>query len=592
MAVWFGRNGVSALALAALAVGIAPGAALRFDPDGGPMLELSLSPIGTARAATRKKAARRPVAKPPVFATRQVCTTRKAKGKAVKSCKVVKLVAATPIAPPPVLVTRVVQLPAPVSMVPAVAPSAPPPPPAPPSQPPAAAFYWIDLADSLAQAIGDAPPDYGFRYDGIDNWAWLSRGGEMLIVEPGREGVVQYYFYRDETAPYLVRDAYYSYAFDGPRLVQIYDNRGRLFTGQLSWRQQGDVDTMLKRGRALFSAGWRQRSWSGDSALSWYSTFNGGTYAWDWSEGWRGGWRGDWRQGSDWRGFEAGNYGQMPPRHLDDERRRRRDSSHRYDEWRRSGARGAPPLTANPVVQNPAPASQTLPPVTKPAPAPVAPPPPSPAPQPERRPSWRGPQASDRPAPPEPGPLLNPTPLSENPVGERPRLRREDRPQPVRPALAAPAPQVNAGPPVQPVLPVLPSVAAPPPTPPPPVPLPVEPVVVAPPPVPEPVPVEVDPTPPPPPPPPSPPPAPVPEPIPAVVDPTPPPPPAPVAVELPPPPALQAPPAPAPAQPAALPAPAPVPAPESVLPPADPPPPPTAERIEHVRQAPETVQEP
>ena len=57
------------------------------------------------------------------------------------------------------------------------------------------------MADSLAEAIGDGPPDYTFRYDGIDSWAWATRGGETLIVEPGRDGVVQYYYRGRSSAP-------------------------------------------------------------------------------------------------------------------------------------------------------------------------------------------------------------------------------------------------------------------------------------------------------------------------------------------------------------------------------------------------------
>ena len=294
-----------------------------------------------AEAATKKRtAAKKPAAKKPAT-TKRVCTTAKVKGKLVKTCKTVKIVPVPP-PPPPVVVTTAVPVPAPapepqrLAAAPVPPPPAPvPAPPPPPAQPPAEAYFYIDLADSLAAAIGDAPPDYTFRYDGIDSWAWVSRAGETLIVEPGRDGIVQYYFYQGETAPYLVRDSYYAYAFDGTRLVQVYDDRGRLFTGQLSWRQRDDSRVLFDRGRALLSAAWRSRNWNGDAALSWYGAMNGGAFYYDWSRGWSGSWNGDWRRRSDWRAFEYDQFGRMPPRYLDDERRRRKDSAWRYDQWRR-----------------------------------------------------------------------------------------------------------------------------------------------------------------------------------------------------------------------------------------------------------------
>ena len=95
-----------------------------------------------------------------------------------------------------------------------------------------------------------------------------------------------------------------------------------------------------------------------------------GSSGWSYQHGWRGNWGGDWRRRSDWQSFEYDQFSQMPPRYLDDERRRRQDSTWRYDRWRRDGAQGAPPPTANPVIQNPAPVSSAE--TSPPAPAPRA----------------------------------------------------------------------------------------------------------------------------------------------------------------------------------------------------------------------------
>ncbi|MBN8501589.1 MAG: hypothetical protein J0M19_10615, partial [Sphingomonadales bacterium] len=264
------RNWSLSAGLAVLGLAIAPGIKVQLHPANGARLDLSLSLIGEAQAATRKKAIKKAAATKKVAAkTRRVCTSRKVKGKTVRTCKTVAAAAVVPPPPPPVVITAASSPSGPVLAPPAQPPvvlaPVPPTPPPPPAPPPAAAFYWIDLADGLAEAIGDAPPDFTFRHDGIDSWAWASRNGEMLIVEPGREGVVQYYFYRNETAPYLVREAGFSYGFDGTRLMQVYDHRGRLVEGDVSWRQADLADRLNRRGQALLAAAWRRRSWSGRS---------------------------------------------------------------------------------------------------------------------------------------------------------------------------------------------------------------------------------------------------------------------------------------------------------------------------------------
>jgi len=204
-------------------------------------LPASVAALGSVGAATPKKAVRKKPATKPA-ATKRVCTKVKIKGKLVTRCQTVKVAPVPVVVPPPVIAAEAQPVPAPLPVAPPVNAAPPSPPPAPIAAPviPAAAFYLIDQADSLAQALGDSPPDFTFRYDGIDCWAWVSRGGEVLIVEPGRDGVVQYYFDQGESAPYLIRDSDFAYGFDGPELVHVYDNSGRLWTAALTNRQHYD----------------------------------------------------------------------------------------------------------------------------------------------------------------------------------------------------------------------------------------------------------------------------------------------------------------------------------------------------------------
>lgn len=215
---------------------------------------------GKAEAATVRKVKKRKVvvARKPVTA-RKVCTVTKVKGRKVTRCKAVKIVSV-----PPVMVAPV-YAPAPPQPLTAVPVSSPPPvlqpPPPPPPRINPADYYWIDQADSLAQAFGNSPPDFTFSCDGIDCWAWVSRDGEILIVEPGRYGVQQYFFAPRQTSPYLVRDSYNAFAFDARDLIVIYDNQGRVMPYGADPRQRDLADALRERGRALYAASLRQRRW-------------------------------------------------------------------------------------------------------------------------------------------------------------------------------------------------------------------------------------------------------------------------------------------------------------------------------------------
>ena len=507
-----------------------------------------LAALGQADAATVKKAKRKVVVRKPVAVTK-VCTTARIKGKRVKRCAVAGPVTVA------VLPVSSLSRPNPVTPLPYV-PVPVPPPPAPIARqyaPPQLAespiaYYWIDQADSYAQAVGNSPPDFSFDCNGVQCWAWISREGEVLIVEPGRDGVLQYFFGPRQTSPYLARDSYSSFAFDGRDLVQVYDSRGRLYSGGFTSQARYDGQALQQRGRSLFAASLRQRRWDRGSATAWSYGYSSLGY----DDGWNSGWSGAWRELPEWDRYEGDRRRQHPPRHLDSEHRDRDEARRRYDDWHRRGDQGAPPLTGNPVVTPSDDAGPAAPPPPRgPRPGPP-PPPPLVQPQPQVQPPLV--------APPEPVPVPVadvPVPVpsdAEPPRRERPRreiqLEPDAPPVPMRRTRPVPqqAPEPVAEPGAGPV-------RVPPPVP--------EPVYAPPPPPPPPP--EPDYTPPPPPP------APAPEPQRQA-----PPPPEPAPVPAP---------APAPAPvpvPAAAPAPAPAiaPAPPAALPPAPAPPPPPPPKIQ------------
>ena len=403
----------------------------------------AIAGLGQADAATVRKAKRK------AAATRTVCTTTRIKGRKAIRCKPAKLAPVQPVrvtrlSPPAPPITYA----APLPMAPMQAPSpqmpiAPRLAPQPHVSP--IAYYWIDQADSYAQAIGNSPPDFSFACGGVDCWAWISRDGEVLIVEPARDGVLQYFFAPRETSPYLARDSYSSFAFDGRDLVQVYDNHGRIYTSGLSDRARYDGQALQQRGRALFSASLRQRRWDRGSATAWSAQYADYGYY----DGWNSGWGGGWRDLPDWDRYERDHRHRHPPRHLDDEHRDRDDARRRFEDWHRHGDQGAPPPTGNPVVtpsvgtgtgavppprqpRSPLPLPQPLPPLTDPPLSVTEPPaaPPSVAEQPRRpRPRRELESEPDTPAIPRRG---------YAPPGDQPVVQIQAAPQPT--PMPAPLP--------------------------------------------------------------------------------------------------------------------------------------------------------
>ena len=45
-------------------------------------------------------------------------------------------------------------------------------------------YAYADDAWSYYDALGEAPPDYGFYYDGVEPWAWQGYDDSMMFVEP------------------------------------------------------------------------------------------------------------------------------------------------------------------------------------------------------------------------------------------------------------------------------------------------------------------------------------------------------------------------------------------------------------------------
>jgi hypothetical protein len=206
---------------------------------------------------------------------------------------------------------------------------------APPMAPAAApddAYRYIDDADALLDAMGTSPPDYGFRFDGVDCWAWTMADGSTILAEPLGDDYRYYVFAPGDDYPFFVGDQTYAYGFDGGTLAAVYGDNGDLVD---------PTDDIVDGAQWLSDrAGDMKRAMQVPEPV----------YAGDWADsiGWFGGigLRLDsWRNQPGWIRYRAGP-GRFHHRDwrekLGAEGQKRRQRAEWFDQWRRGGYRGAP----------------------------------------------------------------------------------------------------------------------------------------------------------------------------------------------------------------------------------------------------------
>jgi len=144
--------------------------------------------------------------------------------------------------------------PAPAAPAPAAAalPAAPPAPVAPPA-PPAQQYSYVDQAQAMSSAFASTPPDYAVTYQGAQPWVWRGQNGAYRVVEQVPGGERYYYYKAGASAPFLVRDPQYTYAYDQGRLEVVYDAGGRPLAQALAARQADLAGRYLARAQALYA---------------------------------------------------------------------------------------------------------------------------------------------------------------------------------------------------------------------------------------------------------------------------------------------------------------------------------------------------
>ncbi|MGN7998655.1 hypothetical protein [Sphingomonas sp. 22176] len=289
-------------------------------------------------------------------------------------------------------------------------------------------YRWIDRARTLWDTLGDAPPDYSFRFDGGSPVAWELRDGYWVVTEDRSEGPRTYFFAPGNRGPFLVREADRSFGYQDDNVAAVYDGSGRLLPQDLGVRWIGEGERLYQRGRRLRNA-LLDRQWDAVDTTSWgnLNLFFVGI-----DPGWDSGWQ--YRT----RGIDVAEQQRWAA-----ERARRAAMAAAFASWRNGGFQGAPPPGLGPHWQH-RPPRPGRPPNAAPVPGAGQPAPPPGTVKPGRPWMWGGlpGQRPDRPGRPQGG--VRPTQPPPPPPGTVPTAPPPSAGTPGQPPVAG-APAAGAG---------------------------------------------------------------------------------------------------------------------------------------------------
>lgn len=191
------------------------------------------------------------------------------------------------------------------------------------------AYAFAERARYASYGYGDAPPDYGFDYDGVSPWAWQGDNGYTTVVEPLADGDRYYYYAPGQDTPYYVRDPDYAYGYQGGVLVVVYDRRGHPLPPTDAQRWWDNGGRYFRRGQDLWQASrgqhhavnrghWQERRGDLDRDQAWWGQAQS--------------------QNPDWQAYDQQN-GQQYQDTWRQERYRREAEAYRVDQADNDGAR-------------------------------------------------------------------------------------------------------------------------------------------------------------------------------------------------------------------------------------------------------------
>jgi len=121
-------------------------------------------------------------------------------------------------------------------------------------------YAWAERAYAADYAFHEAPPDYGFYYEGVQPWVWRTAANWLTFAEPFDDGYRTYYYEPEADYPYFVRDAEYGYGYDPyGRLVALYDPYGRMLPASYLYDRADEAGLYWARARALREAAEREQ---------------------------------------------------------------------------------------------------------------------------------------------------------------------------------------------------------------------------------------------------------------------------------------------------------------------------------------------
>lgn len=196
-------------------------------------------------------------------------------------------------------------------------------------------YAFIDRADSLWEAIGDAPPDHAFSFDDAEPWAWTLADGHRIVVEETGDGIRSFYFAPGEDGPFLAVRPGMSFGFEGETVAVVYGPDGGAMPRDAGAEHLGEGTELYARGRLLLRA-MLQKQWRAVDSQAWIDTgpmIWGSVALWDNGMYRHPGW-GRHREAvrnADWR------------HRLTAERLRRQALAEQFRRWREGGFQGRPP---------------------------------------------------------------------------------------------------------------------------------------------------------------------------------------------------------------------------------------------------------
>ena len=198
-------------------------------------------------------------------------------------------------------------------------------------------YAYADRAYAMSSAVGQAPPDYEFDYQGVHTWAWRSSDRSVRLTEPVDGGYRYYYYQPGASEPYLVRDPQYSYGYSDGQLVTVYDSEGRLLPPEYIDQRADNASRYLARAVALYEASVQNQRHSVNAA--------------NWAErraeldAARSQWQAQQSQQDAWRAYHA-EHAVEEQAHWQAEHERRDQSARSFDDWSSRGYNGPPPPPA------------------------------------------------------------------------------------------------------------------------------------------------------------------------------------------------------------------------------------------------------